>query len=278
LRISLVITTFNWPEALDLALESVRSQSRLPDEVVVADDGSAEPTTRLLRSWSGRLAVPLRHVWQENRGFRAARIRNLALAASRGDYLLLVDGDMVLHPEFVADHVLAAERGCFVQGSRSDTDSARAAAMLGARDARFGPLTPGIRKRHMTLRSPWLSAIASRKAFTIDRVKTCNQGLWRTDLIKVNGFDERFIGWGPEDKECGARLNHSGIMRKYVRFLALATHLNHPRRDPAGVNPNDAILAATLAQRLTRCELGLDQHLAAFADGIPPQFRSPWSA
>jgi glycosyltransferase involved in cell wall biosynthesis len=278
LRISLVITTYNWPEALDLALRSVRAQHRLPDEIVVADDGSAEPTTRLVQSWAPRLGVPVRHVWQENRGFRAARMRNLAIAATRGDYVLLVDGDMVLHPAFVSDHRDAAERGCFVQGSRSDTDAARAAAMLGARDTRFGPLTPGIRKRHMTLRSPLLSALASRKAYTVDRVKTCNQGLWRSDLVAVNGFDERFVGWGPEDKECGARLNHIGVARKYLRFLALATHLDHPRRDPPGTNPNDAILAETLARRATWCELGLDQHLDAFAGGVPAQFRPPWAA
>jgi glycosyltransferase involved in cell wall biosynthesis len=274
---SLIISTYNWPQALDLVLTSVARQRRLPDEVIVADDGSGDDTARLIASWSSRLGTPLHHVWQENKGYRLARSRNRAIAASRGEYVVLVDGDMVLDEHFITDHEQARERGCFVQGVRIPTGPAGAARMLKHRCTTVGPFTPGLRRRHHAVRNLWLSRYLSRSAVTMSRVKSCNQGYWRSDLMTVNGFEERMIGWGPEDKECAARLIHAGVRGKELRFAALATHLHHASRAPAGVNPNDALFAATIASRRTRCELGLDQHLPEFAAGIPASARPPWA-
>ena len=134
--VSLVVTTYNWPRALALALASARLQTRLPDEVIVADDGSGPGTRQLVCMVAAGFPVPLRHVWQVDEGFRAARSRNLAITAARGEYVLLLDGDMVMHPRFVADHLSAARRGSFVQGSRvlvAEDFSARMLAQPGLR-------------------------------------------------------------------------------------------------------------------------------------------------
>lgn len=275
-QISLIVTTYNWPQSLDLVLKSVARQRRMPDEIIVADDGSGEETARVVASWSNLLGVPLHHLWQENKGFRLARLRNLAIAAACGEYVILIDGDMVLDKHFVADHEQARERGCFVQGVRIPTSASGAAAMLQRGSTSVGPLTPGLRRRHQAVRSLWLSRHFGRRSVPMSRVKSCNQGYWRSDLIAVNGFDERMVGWGPEDKECAARLIHAGVRVDELRFAALAAHLHHASRAPAGANPNDALFAATLASGRTRCELGLDQHLAEFAAGIPESARPPW--
>jgi glycosyltransferase involved in cell wall biosynthesis len=275
-QISLIITTYNWPEALDLALTSVARQTRMPDEIIIADDGSGEETARLVASWSGQLPVPLRHIWQENQGFRAGRSRNRAIAAARCEYVLLVDGDMVMDPRFVEDHERAAAPGQFVQGVRVSTNSACATRMLEHRLTSVGLFTRGLRRPHLAVRSHFLSRHLSRGYLTMPRVKSCNQGHWRADLIAVNGFNEMMKGWGPEDKECAARLMNANVRPLQLRFSALAIHLHHPSRAPVGANPNDAILHATLASRSTRCNLGLDQHLAEFATGIPSGARPPW--
>jgi glycosyltransferase involved in cell wall biosynthesis len=275
-HISLVISTYNWPQALDLVLRSVERQRRMPDEVLVADDGSGEETARLVAAWSERLCVPVHHLWQQNQGYRLARSRNRAIAAARGEYVILADGDMVLDEHFVADHELAREPGCFVQGVRIPTNPQGAARMLQLGLTAIGPLSAGLRRRHKAVRSLWLARYFSRRSVTMPRVKGCNQGCWRSDLIAVNGFEERMIGWGPEDKECAARLLHSGVRGKELRFAALATHLHHASRAPDGVNPNDALFAATIQSRRTRCEVGVDQHLAEFAAGIPLSARPPW--
>lgn len=276
-RISLIITTYNWPEALDLVLTSVARQTRLPDEVIVADDGSGEETARVVAAWAERLPMPVHHLWQKHEGFRAGRSRNRGIAASSGDYVVLVDGDMVLDDHFLADHERVCQPGRFVQGVRIATDARCATRMLERRITSVGPFTRGIRRPYNAIRSRFLSRYLSRHFVTMSRVKSCNQGFWRKDLIRVNGFNEQIVGWGPEDKECVARLMHVGIRGIQLRFAALATHLYHPSRKPCGVNPNDAILEATLAQRLTRCELGLDQHLAEFAAGIPRGALAPWT-
>ncbi len=118
MTISLIVTTYNRPDALRLVLDSISRQSRLPDEVVVADDGSGDETRRLLENTAAGFPVPLRHVWQEDKGFRAGTARNKAIAAASGEYIVQIDGDMVLHPCFVADHAAVARRGAFVLGSR----------------------------------------------------------------------------------------------------------------------------------------------------------------
>jgi glycosyltransferase involved in cell wall biosynthesis len=272
-RISLVVTTYEWPDALGLVLASVARQTRLPDEVIVADDGSGAATAALLETWRERLAGRLHHVWQPNEGFRAARVRNLGLAIATGDYVIVLDGDMVLHPEFVADHAAAARPGQWVQGVRPRLSRARTERMLAGRGV--DPTTglgagdaadlrwwqPGLEHRFHALRSDWLARHASRRRPKLASVKSCNQGYWREDLVRVNGFDERFVGWGPEDKELAARLGHAGVECLYLKHAAVAFHLWHPTRAPAaGVNPNDRLLETTIATRATRCELGLDLH------------------
>jgi glycosyltransferase involved in cell wall biosynthesis len=276
-QVSLLITTYNWPAALDLVLRSVQQQRVAPAEVIIADDGSTQETTRMVEAWRSRLAMPLLHVWQEDIGFRAARSRNRGIAAASCDYIVLLDGDMVLHRDFIADHAALAEAGCFVQGPRLNTSARLSQRMLAQGHVAVGPFTPGLRRRHQSLHSLWLARRNADAAYSISRVKSCNMGCWRKDLLDVNGFDEQMVGWGPEDKELAVRLFNIGVTRKHVRFAALATHLYHRTREPDGVNPNDAILHASIASRLKRCQLGIDAHLTEFARGVPLTARPPWS-
>ncbi|MEJ1963907.1 MAG: galactosyltransferase-related protein [Gammaproteobacteria bacterium] len=183
---------------------------------------------------------------------------------------------MVLHPNFVGDHVRAAEVGYFVQGVRVPTSAAGAARMLQTGSTVFSPFVSGIRRRHLAVRNRWIARQFSRDYITMNRIKGCNQAYWRADLLAVNGFEERMVGWGPEDKECVTRLLHSGVKGRELRFTALAAHLHHDSRAPIGVNPNDSLFAATVASRRTRSEIGIDLHLAEFAAGIPGHARPPW--
>src|SRR3569623_3695542 len=105
--ISVIVSTYNWPRALQLSLAALARQSRLPDEVIVADDGSGPATLELLHALAADYPTRLVHVWQEHRGFRVARARNRAIAAARGDYVLLLDGDMLAQRDIVTDHQYA---------------------------------------------------------------------------------------------------------------------------------------------------------------------------
>ncbi len=263
MRTCLIVTTYNWPKALHLALASIARQTQLPDEVVVADDGSGPATRAVVEHWRAA-GLPLEHVWQEDEGFRLARSRNRAIASTRAEYILLVDGDMVLHPQFVADHLRCARPDCFIQGARPQLSAATTAQLLLGNDlASVGPLTRGLQRRAYAMRSPLLSCVFSSKKDTLGGVQGCNQSFWRSHAIRVNGYDERFTAWGPEDREFVARLLHLGVRRHYVRHMAIAFHLHHTSRAPGAPNPFDRLLEETLARRATWAEQGLAGHLDA---------------
>lgn len=275
MKVSVAITTYNWKQALAAVLASVARQSRLPEEVIIADDGSRADTAEMLGQLARGFPVPLRHSWQEDDGFRAARSRNRAIAASSGDYVLLVDGDMVLHPEFIADHVAAAKPGTFVQGSRVMTSAALSRQMLEHPEIRPGLFSPGVRKRRNALKIPPLArALLALQSVAPPRaIKTCNQGWWRHDLLRINGFDERMRGWGREDIELAWRAHHAGIACRHLRYSALAFHLHHDERHQDGASANDVYLQDTIMRRAVRCEHGIDPHLLELATHPLPDLR-----
>ncbi|HUK01958.1 MAG TPA: glycosyltransferase family 2 protein [Steroidobacteraceae bacterium] len=262
LTTSLIITTYEWPAALDLTLGSAARQSVLPDEIIVADDGSGPETQRVVDAWRELIPVPLHHLWQPHEGFRLARSRNRAIARASGEYLVIVDGDMVMHRHFIADHRLAARARSFIQGVRLITGSETADQMLRCRLLDLGIFSPDVQRRRHCVRSRLLSRLLFFPRTGQRAIRGCNQAYWKHDLLAVNGFNEAMIGWGREDNEIAARLYHRGIVRRNLKFQALAIHLHHPRRAPQGFNPNDYVLNDTLERRLTWCERGLDSHLA----------------
>lgn len=267
MRSTLIVTTYEWPAALDLTLKSIARQSQAPGEVIVADDGSGPETARVVDRWRAYIRAPVTHLWQAHEGFRLARSRNRAIAAATGDYLIIVDGDMVLHRHFVADHVSAARSSSFIQGVRLLTEPATAERMLreGCLDLSF--FSRGIRRRRHALRSLPLSRMFFWQRVGQRAIRGCNQAYWKSDLLRVNGFNEAFVGWGREDNEIAARLYNIGVRRRNLKFQALAIHLHHPSRHPLGVNPNDAFLRQTIEQRKTWCGIGLDRHITPVFQG-----------
>jgi glycosyltransferase involved in cell wall biosynthesis len=261
-RSTLIVTTFNWPAALELTLKSIARQTVVPDEVIVADDGSGPETAQVVERWKGRIAASVQHLWQPHEGFRLARSRNRAIAAATGDYLIIVDGDMVLHRHFVADHLNAARPGSFIQGVRLLTEAETAEHMLCKGRLDLHMFSRGIRRRRHAVRNLALSRLLFWKREGQSAIRGCNQAYWKRDLLHVNGFNEAFVGWGREDNEIAARLYNAGIFRRNLKFQALAIHLHHPPRQPHGVNPNDVILHQAIERREIWCRQGLDRHLS----------------
>jgi glycosyltransferase involved in cell wall biosynthesis len=268
LRVTLVITTYNWPAALNLTLQSVARQSIAPAEVIVADDGSGPETQQVVTDWQERLKTPVVHMWQPDEGFRLSRSRNRAIAAARGDYVIIVDGDMVLHRHFIADHKRAARHGAFIQGVRLLTGATTASGMLEQGRLDLGFFSPDIKRRRHTVRSLLLSRLVFRERAGQRAIRGCNQAYWKSDLLRVNGFNEAFEGWGREDNEIAARLYNAGIRRRNLKFQALAIHLNHSLRHAQVGKGNNALLQATIDKHMSWCPLGLSQHLGAPAPGV----------
>ncbi len=261
MRTSLIITTYNWKEALELSLLSVFKQSLCPDEIIIADDGSDNATRETVARLAKESPVPLIHSWQQNKGFRLARSRNKAIARSTGDYLILIDGDIFLERHFVADHIRAAKAGFFVQGSRVLLKEKTTQQALRQKEIQLSFCSPDIENRKNCIRSHLLSRFFSFSSNKLAGIKTCNFAFWKKDALAVNGFNEEFKGWGREDSEFTARLLNNSIRRQNIRFNALAFHLHHPMNSRQDLTANDAILAHTCTKKLTWCVQGLTLHL-----------------
>ncbi|MCS6970007.1 MAG: glycosyltransferase family 2 protein [Planctomycetota bacterium] len=270
MRVALIISTYQWPAALRAVLHSVRAQTRRPDEVLIADDGSGEETAATLQEFRD---LPLAHVWHPDEGFRLAEIRNKAIAAARSSYLISIDGDMLLHPRCVADHLACARPGSFVQGSRIPLSEERSAALLADPGALPAWWQSGVRRRWKQWRSLTLARCLAWPSRDPLSVRGCHQAFWREDLLAVNGFDGEMQGWGREDNELAARLIHAGVVRRNLRQAAIAWHLWHPERSRAQLSANDGILQRTLTTRATRCVHGIDRWLADPARWIRADWR-----
>ena len=262
-RCALIVTTHERPDALERVLEAVAGQSRPPDELLVAEDGSSPGTARVVDGHAARAAYPVRHLRQPHQGFRAGRIRNAAIAVTGCDYVVLLDGDMVVHPGFLAEHVALARPGYYSQGVRIVLDDAATRRLLSTAAPLPRLLAPGLGllRRAYALHAPRLARLLRHAANGVVAVKACNQGFWRADLLRANGFDEAMTGWGAEDKELCARIENAGVRRQTLVLAAIAWHLAHAPASRQRAEANRQRWRTTMAERRTRCTAGIDGHL-----------------
>lgn len=269
--ISVIVTTYDREDALSAVLRSLAGQTDRNFEVVVADDGSGPATNAIVEVWRDKLGVPLIHVWQEHRGFRAAEIRNRAIAASQGEYCIFLDGDCLVRPNFVATHRRLAERGRFLTGNRallSERLTAKIlqeqlpaetwgfAAWLGER------MRGGVNRIGPLLRAP-LGPLRKLRGKAWQDARSCNLAVWRSDLEQVDGFDAAYIGWGREDSDLLIRLIRSGVRRKDGIYATGVLHLWHPEADRSQLAENQRRLDQVAASERVRAVRGLSTTMRA---------------
>jgi glycosyltransferase involved in cell wall biosynthesis len=257
----LIITTYNWPEALSLVLSSALSQSILPDEIIVADDGSGESTRKALAEFPNTTLTPIIHSWQKDDGFQLAKSRNRAIAVARYEYIIVVDGDMILHKEFIRDHKRVAKKGIYIQGSRALLQKDFSKSILVNNCFKKPSLFSNEAKNKINLfRIPLISMLFSFfKYQNINRIRGCNFSLFKEDIIKVNGFDEDFVTWGKEDSEFVQRLFNNGVLRKNLKFAGLQYHLYHPE-GLSNINNID-LLKKTITRKVKKCVNGINKYI-----------------
>lgn len=230
MKTAVIITTFNWPAALNITLGSIRGQSVRPDEVIVADDGSGPETARVIEEALGPSGLNWCHVRHEDKGVRQSRIKNLAVKQATSDYLIFIDQDVVAHPRFVEDHLLAARKGFFLQGKRVLISERYTHRIIDENKFQTPSLfSKGIRNRKNTIRSAVLSRLFSKTKKFETSLRGCNLSMHRDAFLRVDGFDEFYDqSWGREDSDICYRLFHSGLRVKILWFTALQFHLKHP--------------------------------------------------
>ena len=258
---SLIVCTYNWPDALRLVLKSVATQSILPNEIIVADDGSDKSTLKVIKDISNILSIPIIHSWQEDIGCRIPHSRNRAIAKSNYEYIIMIDGDTVLHEAFIKDHKRFAQIGLYIQGSRVLLQSTFSDNLINK--SLF--IKPSVYLAHAKnkinmLRLPFLTKVMSHfKNRNIKRIRGCNFSLFKEDIIKVNGFNEEVTTWGREDSYFVLRLFNRRVYKQHLKFSGIQYHLYH--KEKVHNNTNDKILQSTINNNATWCNLGIDRYL-----------------
>ena len=261
MRVSLIIATYNWPESLILALRSIEKQTIVPEEVIIADDGSTAETKEIIDKFQKDSDLNIIHSWQKDNGFSAARSRNKAIAKSYGDYIILSDGDTILHPKFIQDHVKNAKVGYFIQGSRVLLTQDITEQIIISKKISFSFFSKGLNSKKNSIHSNFLSKIFSTYNNSPRGTRCCNIAFFKQDCINVNGFNNEFEGWGREDSEFVVRLFNTGINRKSLRFNAIQYHLWHKDIDRKHLDYNNQLLQNSIEHKLKTCKKGINKYI-----------------
>jgi glycosyltransferase involved in cell wall biosynthesis len=258
---TLIASTYNWPEALELLLLSVLSQTILPNEVIIADDGSRKETKELIANFQKKFAIPLIHIWQEDQGFLLAKIRNKAIATANYNYIIQIDGDIIMNKNFVEDHLTFAEKGHYLFGSRVNIQEKLLSELFSEKIIDFNLFSKGIKKRGRTIRIPLLMHFAKSVETRSRKLRGCNMSFWKSDFIKINGYNESIVGWGMEDSEMIQRLHNIGIKGKRLKYSGVAYHIYHKEQSKNQIKINNIIEKQTTEKKLTFIEKGINQYL-----------------
>ncbi|SDB20500.1 hypothetical protein SAMN03097699_0084 [Flavobacteriaceae bacterium MAR_2010_188] len=261
MKTALLLSTYNWPSALGLVLKSIEQQTLIPDEVLIADDGSTDDTKDLIDKFKASTSLNLKHIWHEDNGFRRSSILNKAVAQSNAQYIIQTDGDCILHKNFVKDHVHCSLSNTYLYGSRVSIKENLLPELFEKGIINFNFFSSGIKKRSRTLRIPFLANNYKPDKVLSNKLRGCNLSFWKDDFIAVNGYNEDMTGWGREDSEMVIRMMNNGILGKRIRYGGIIYHIWHKTVSKSNLNVNDSLQQKAIDKNLKWCKNGIDQYL-----------------
>lgn len=268
-EISVIITTFNAPDELWLVLVGYQMQTERNFEILIADDGSDSKTAAVIERFRQTCDIETHHVWHEDAGFRKCEILNRAIEQANSDYLLFTDGDCIPRPDFLAVHLREAEPKRFLSGTYNNlpksfkgliTESnVRSGIVFQSKWLRENGMPQNFKSLRL-IQSKALTSILNRLTTTRPTWNGCNVSGWKSDVMAVNGYDER-MRYGGLDREIGLRMNNLGIRGKQIRFKAICLHVDHPRgyMNDEDLKKNLSIRNETIRGNVTRTPYGIQR-------------------
>ena len=266
---SVILSTYNEPKWLEKVIIGFQSQSELPDELIIADDGSTNETKKVINKLIAVSPFPIVHVWQEDNGFQKTKILNKALHEVMGEYIVFTDGDCIPRNDFIKVHKKNAQKGYFLSGGYFKLPL-QTSQSITAQDIKNGNafninwlVKNGLKKTYKTLKLSALGWQQKVLTFLTPAGATWNghnASGWFSDILHAKGFDER-MQYGGEDREFGERLFNAGIKSKQLRYSAIVVHLDHKHSYVQSEMKlkNNEIRRQTKKQKLTQTLYGLNQ-------------------
>lgn len=252
-RLAVVVSTYEWPEALNAVLWAFSEQSDRDFTLVVADDGSGAETRAVVEEWRTSLGDRLMHVWQPDEGFRLAQVLNLGSLAVDADYFAFLHGESIPRRHFIRAIRSCIKPGWFVAGRRVDLSEELTAGVLEQQlPVHRWRMIDWLRKKGHVGAIGALTRRDRRRvgAGGVPEFNPHNRsygyllGVARRDFERVNGYDMRFVGWGEEDVDIAVRLRRVGLRCGHPGPHGTLIHLWH-RSEIPGERPNWHLLQAT---------------------------------
>lgn len=269
MEISIIISTYNSEEWLHKVLIGYNCQTVNNFEIVIADDGSKQPTKDLISTFNKHAKFPIKHVWHKDRGFQKSQILNKAVLACDGEYIIMSDGDCIPRKDFVEVHNKFKEKSYFLSGGyfmlpmdiskRITEDDIKSGKCFDLSWLKSIGLKSSFKNNKLTatgLVSKFLNFITPTKATWNGH----NASGWKSDILEINGFDER-MQYGGQDRELGERLFNLGIKSKQIRYSAVVIHLDHPRgyKTKESIEKNLTIRKITRGKRIIKTPYGIEK-------------------
>jgi len=261
MKTALVIVTYNWKEALYLVLQSIKIQSILPDEIVIADDGSREDTKQVIDEFRAEISVPIKHIWQEDLGYNKTRIVNKAIAATTADYIIQIDGDCILSKTLIEDHIKNAQENTYLYGTRANILPQYVDKIFETKKISFNFFSKEIKNKTRTLRIPLFAKLYKPHSGVSDKVRGCNYSFMKKDFMEINGYSEDFEGWGLDDSDLVIRLNNKGVKGRRLRYIGVVFHIYHKPSSRNTVNVKEKALQDYIKNKTIRCIKGVNQYI-----------------
>jgi glycosyltransferase involved in cell wall biosynthesis len=269
MKLSVIMTTYNSPEWLEKVLWGYSVQSHEDFEMIIGDDGSTKETQEVIDRIRDETGMKIKHVWQEDKGFRKCRILNKSILEVESKYVVFTDGDCIPRKDFLEVHAREAEPNKYLSGGyhKLPMSTSKAITKDDIISGRCFDLkwlkANGLKSSHKNSKltaTPLKAKIFNALTPTACNFKGSNGSAWLKDILAVNGFDER-MPWGGLDREFGVRLTNIGIKPKHVRYNAIVIHLDHKRgyKDPELVAANKALRVDSEKQGITRTTHGIEQ-------------------
>jgi len=258
---SLITAVYNRSEALELIFLSLINQTVLPNEIIIADDGSGENIKKMIDNFRDKLPIPIIHVWQEDNGNQKPRILNKAIAKSNCDYIIQIDGDIIMNKHFVEDHLTFCKKGYYLFGSRVNIQKSILESVNKFKTMHFNFFSKGIKRRSRTIRIPFLMKFSKKVDKRSSKLRGCNLSFWKKDFISVNGYNENLVEAWKEDSELIERMHNNGIKGIRLKFAGIAYHLYHKSQNNPQLEINLKIERETIEKKLKFTDKGINQYL-----------------
>ncbi len=267
MRVSVIFSTYNSVSWLEKTLWGWAAQSHKDFELIIADDGSSKETENKINEIKGKFNLDINHVWQGDEGFQKSRILNKAIMASTSDYLIFTDGDCIPRKDFISTHVNFAEGGYFLSGGYFKLPLETSYTIQ--KEDVFNEnvfnvkwlVEHGLKWSYKTLKltsESWLEKPLNKYTPAGAPWNGHNSSGWKSDILAVNGFDER-MQYGGQDRELGERLFNRGIKSKQIRYSAIVLHLDHSRgyNTKESIDKNLVIRTNTKSNKVIWTEYGI---------------------